>query len=289
MLPDVGSTIVPPGRRRPSRSAASISETATRSLIEPPGLSDSTFATSCGVRPAPRRDSRTSGVSPIASRIESRMSACGGARCACSCRQCATVRSNAPYGRRISTNRRSRANIRHEARHCRACRTIDSPPPRRHRPRDPRGAQPRTRASRTTGSPSGWASPRRRACSACARCARAACCRASTPKSTSRRSAGRCRRWSPCASTVHQREEIEDFTRAVRELPGVLSVFHVDGRERLPRVGRGGRRAGPARVRRRPSRDAPSVAHAETSLIYEHRRGPGPWRNRNARPPDLQS
>ena len=25
----------------------------------------------------------------------------------------------------------------------------------------------------------------------------------------------------------------------------------------------------------------PSVAHAETSLIYEHRRGPGPWRNRN--------
>ena len=29
--------------------------------------------------------------------------------------------------------------------------------------------------------------------------------------------------------TVHHREEIEGFTRAVRELPGVLSVFHVAG------------------------------------------------------------
>jgi hypothetical protein len=32
----------------------------------------------------------------------------------------------------------------------------------------------------------------------------------------------------------------------------------------------------------------PSVAHAETSLIYEHRRGPGPWHNRSNRRPDLQ-
>jgi DNA-binding Lrp family transcriptional regulator len=29
--------------------------------------------------------------------------------------------------------------------------------------------------------------------------------------------------------TVHHREDIEGFTRAVRELPGVLSVFHVAG------------------------------------------------------------
>ena len=29
--------------------------------------------------------------------------------------------------------------------------------------------------------------------------------------------------------TVHHREQIEGFTRAVRELPGVLSVFHVAG------------------------------------------------------------
>ena len=33
----------------------------------------------------------------------------------------------------------------------------------------------------------------------------------------------------------------------------------------------------------------PAVAHAETSLIYEHRRGPGPWRNRNTEIDDLQS
>src|SRR3954464_8016321 len=74
VLPDVGSTMVPPGLSLPSRSAASISATATRSLMDPPGLSDSTLATICGVRPAPRRDRRTSGVAPTASRIESLMS-----------------------------------------------------------------------------------------------------------------------------------------------------------------------------------------------------------------------
>src|SRR4051794_9167206 len=73
VLPEVGSTIVPPGRNRPSRSAASIIATATRSLIEPPGLRYSTLATSWDVRPAPKRDSRTSGVQPIASRIEDAM------------------------------------------------------------------------------------------------------------------------------------------------------------------------------------------------------------------------
>jgi DNA-binding Lrp family transcriptional regulator len=77
--------------------------------------------------------------------------------------------------------------------------------------------------------------------------------------------------------TVHAREQIEAFTRAVRALPGVLSVFHVAGvNDYLVWVA---------------SRDAqdlrefvvdhlathPSVAHAETSLIYEHARGPGIW------------
>src|SRR5215203_6744687 len=74
VLPDVGSMIVPPGRSRPSRSAASTSRIATRSLIDPPGLKYSTFATICGVRPAPMRLSRMSGVSPTVSRIESLMS-----------------------------------------------------------------------------------------------------------------------------------------------------------------------------------------------------------------------
>src|SRR4051794_18636235 len=75
VLPEVGSMIVPPGRRRPSRSAASTRRMATRSLIEPPGLKYSTFATSCGVTPAPMRLRRMSGVSPTVSRTESLMSA----------------------------------------------------------------------------------------------------------------------------------------------------------------------------------------------------------------------
>src|SRR4051812_27266925 len=76
VLPGVGSMIVPPARRRPSRSAASTSRIATRSLIEPPGLNDSSLATICGRTPAAIRLRRTSGVSPTVSRIESLMSAC---------------------------------------------------------------------------------------------------------------------------------------------------------------------------------------------------------------------
>jgi hypothetical protein len=77
VLPDVGSTMVPPGLSLPSRSAAPMRAIATRSLIDPPGFSASTLATICGVSPAARRDSRTSGVVPIASRIESLMSTMG--------------------------------------------------------------------------------------------------------------------------------------------------------------------------------------------------------------------
>src|SRR3954471_19613457 len=89
--------------------------------------------------------------------------------------------------------------------------------------------------------------------------------------------------------TVHTREQIDAFTGAVRALPGVLSVFHVAGvNDYLVWVA-----AADAQDLREFVVDHlathPAVAHAETSLIYEHRRGPGPWRNRNARPPDLQS
>src|SRR5215208_160213 len=74
VLPLVGSISVPPGLSRPSRSAASISATATRSLIEPPGFIASIFATSCGLSPEARRERRTRGVSPMASMIESLIS-----------------------------------------------------------------------------------------------------------------------------------------------------------------------------------------------------------------------
>jgi len=76
---------------------------------------------------------------------------------------------------------------------------------------------------------------------------------------------------------VHAREEIDAFTRAVRELPGVLMVFHLTGvTDYLVWVA-----ATDAQDLREFVVDHlathPSVAHAETSLIYEHTRGPGIW------------
>lgn len=76
---------------------------------------------------------------------------------------------------------------------------------------------------------------------------------------------------------VHNRDQIDDFTRAVRELPGVLMVFHLTGvTDYLVWVA-----AADAQDLREFVVDHlathPSVAHAETSLIYEHRRGPGIW------------
>jgi DNA-binding Lrp family transcriptional regulator len=89
--------------------------------------------------------------------------------------------------------------------------------------------------------------------------------------------------------TVHTREQIDAFTHLVRDLPGVLSVFHLAGAtDYLVWVA-----AADAQDLREFVVDHlathPSVAHAETSLIYEHRRGPGPWQNRSAQPPDVAS
>jgi DNA-binding Lrp family transcriptional regulator len=77
--------------------------------------------------------------------------------------------------------------------------------------------------------------------------------------------------------TVHARAQIEDFTNAVRELPGVLSVFHMTGvTDYLVWVA-----AADMNELREFVVDHlathPAVARAETSLIYEHRRGPGLW------------
>jgi DNA-binding Lrp family transcriptional regulator len=77
--------------------------------------------------------------------------------------------------------------------------------------------------------------------------------------------------------TVHAREQIETFTEAVRQLPGVLMVFHLTGvTDYLVWV---------AAADTQDLREFvvnhlashPAVAHAETSLIYEARRGPGIW------------
>jgi DNA-binding Lrp family transcriptional regulator len=77
--------------------------------------------------------------------------------------------------------------------------------------------------------------------------------------------------------TVHARDEIDDFTRTVRRLPGVLMVFHLTGvTDYLVWVA-----ASDAQDLREFVVDHlathPAVAHAETSLIYEHQRGPGIW------------
>jgi DNA-binding Lrp family transcriptional regulator len=72
------------------------------------------------------------------------------------------------------------------------------------------------------------------------------------------------------ALRAHTRRQIDDFQRDAPQLPGVLSVFHVAGRnDYLLHVAA-------------PSADAlrslvldhltthPAVAHAETSLVFEH-------------------
>ena len=76
---------------------------------------------------------------------------------------------------------------------------------------------------------------------------------------------------------VHARQQIEAFTEVVRGLPGVLSVFHMTGvTDYLIWVAA----ADMPQLREfvvDHLATHPAVAHAETSLIYEHRRGPGIW------------
>jgi DNA-binding Lrp family transcriptional regulator len=76
---------------------------------------------------------------------------------------------------------------------------------------------------------------------------------------------------------VHAREQIDTFTHHVRALPGVLSVFHLTGATDYL-VWVAARDAHDLRefVVDHLATD-PAVSHAETSLIYEHRRGPGVW------------
>jgi DNA-binding Lrp family transcriptional regulator len=75
--------------------------------------------------------------------------------------------------------------------------------------------------------------------------------------------------------SAHTREQIESFTEHVRVLPGVLSIFHMTGEtDYLLHVAT--RDAHDLRefVVEHLASD-PAVAHAQTSLIYEQRQGPG--------------
>src|SRR5438270_645431 len=68
VLPEVGSTIVPPGLSFPSRSAASIIASPIRSFTEPPGFRYSSFARSVHPVSRPIFWRRTIGVPPTSSR-----------------------------------------------------------------------------------------------------------------------------------------------------------------------------------------------------------------------------
>ena len=68
MLPEVGSMIVAPGLSAPLFSAASIIDSAMRSLIEPPGLARSDLIHTWCVSPN-RRLMRMCGVLPMVARM----------------------------------------------------------------------------------------------------------------------------------------------------------------------------------------------------------------------------
>jgi DNA-binding Lrp family transcriptional regulator len=75
--------------------------------------------------------------------------------------------------------------------------------------------------------------------------------------------------------SVHSREQIESFTEHVRALPGVLSIFHMTGAtDYLLWVAMADAHGLREFVVEHLASD-PAVAHAETSLVYEHVRGPG--------------
>ena len=71
MLPDVGSTMVPPGWSTPVASAASTIVRAMRSFTDPPGLRYSILASTVAGTPSVTRSSRTNGVLPMRSTTES--------------------------------------------------------------------------------------------------------------------------------------------------------------------------------------------------------------------------
>ena len=273
VLPDVGSTMVPPGLSLPSRSAASMSATATRSLIEPPGLSDSTLATSCGVRPAPRRDRRTSGVSPMASRIESLMSTVDAVVVALMLPQCGIHAAFSLGGRRSFGINRDQPPILRLRSATMAAVPNDGLDDVDRRLLELLAADARISNARLAARRRRRALDRPRAGPRAARAAASSA--ASTPRSTSPPSGARCRRSSPSASSVHSREQIESFTEHVRTLPGVLSIFHVTGQtDYLLWVAAADAQDLREFVVEHLASD-PAVAHAETSLIYEQRRGPG--------------
>ncbi|ERG69321.1 hypothetical protein HMPREF9336_04212 [Segniliparus rugosus ATCC BAA-974] len=67
MLPDVGSTIVPPGLSSPARSASSTILAAMRSFELAPGFKYSSFTATAAAPSGTTEFNRTSGVFPMSS------------------------------------------------------------------------------------------------------------------------------------------------------------------------------------------------------------------------------
>src|SRR2546426_5555635 len=113
VLPEVASTIRPPGLGRPRRRAAAIIARPMRSFADPPGLKNSALAYT-GVRiPCVTRFSRTSGVQPMVSRILPYGLAWDGIRVRLrravrdGARRVLTLRDGVPFRRRRVTPRRA--------------------------------------------------------------------------------------------------------------------------------------------------------------------------------------
>jgi hypothetical protein len=83
VFPDVLSTMVPPGCRSPLRSAARTMLSAVRSLMEPPGFSDSSFAKTVPGRPLLSVSRGTSGVEPTRASTASASASMSTAGAAC--------------------------------------------------------------------------------------------------------------------------------------------------------------------------------------------------------------
>src|SRR3954453_7738480 len=271
VLPDVGSTIVPPGSRRPERSAASMRATATRSLIDPPGLSASTLATSCGVSPAPRRERRTSGVLPMASRIEPLMSTVGPAVMALMIRSVPSVRSCYALAEDPAVAALLAADSS-AADGTMPCVPNDDLDGGDRRLLELLAADARISNARLAAAVGVAPSTA---------LARVRSLRARGVIRGFHAEAGLPPLGRPLQAlvairlSVHSREQIESFTEHVRTLAGVLSIFHVTGQtDYLLWVAAADAHDLREFVVEHLASD-PAVSHAETSLIYEQRRGPG--------------
>ena len=71
VLPEVASTMVPPGASAPDASAVRIMFSAMRSFDDPPGLRPSSFTSTRDSRPRVSECSSTTGVFPIRDATES--------------------------------------------------------------------------------------------------------------------------------------------------------------------------------------------------------------------------